>query len=103
MDHDKSGIFCFGQTRECESQYSQLFGCKIGSYPFRNLGIPMHYRKLSNKDWKMIENRIEKRLSSWHVISSIYVCFFLKDPIYVSRERLSGISRMRYLVAVGRK
>jgi hypothetical protein len=25
----------------------------------------MHYRKLSNKDWKMVEERMEKRLSSW--------------------------------------
>ena len=25
----------------------------------------MHYRKLSNKDWKAIEDRIEKRLSGW--------------------------------------
>jgi predicted component of type VI protein secretion system len=36
-----------------------------GSFPFRYLGIPMHYRKLNNKDWKMIEERIEKKLSSW--------------------------------------
>ena len=25
----------------------------------------MHFRKLSNKDWKGIEERIEKKLSSW--------------------------------------
>jgi hypothetical protein len=25
----------------------------------------MNYRKLSNKDWKLVEERIEKRLSSW--------------------------------------
>jgi uncharacterized protein YpuA (DUF1002 family) len=25
----------------------------------------MHYRKLSNKDWEKIEERIEKKLSSW--------------------------------------
>jgi hypothetical protein len=25
----------------------------------------MHHRKLNNKDWKMIEERIEKRLSNW--------------------------------------
>jgi hypothetical protein len=25
----------------------------------------MHYRKLYNSDWKMIEERIEKKLSSW--------------------------------------
>jgi hypothetical protein len=25
----------------------------------------MHYRKLYNSDWKIIEERIEKKLSSW--------------------------------------
>jgi hypothetical protein len=25
----------------------------------------MHYRKLYNSEWKMIEERIEKRLCSW--------------------------------------
>jgi hypothetical protein len=25
----------------------------------------MHYRKLSNKDWEQIEERIEKKLSNW--------------------------------------
>jgi hypothetical protein len=25
----------------------------------------MHYRKLNNKDWKVIKGRIEKRLASW--------------------------------------
>jgi uncharacterized protein YpuA (DUF1002 family) len=36
-----------------------------GSFPFKYLGILMHYRKLSNRDWKKVEERIEKRLSSW--------------------------------------
>jgi hypothetical protein len=25
----------------------------------------MHHKKLSNKDWKIIDQRIEKKLSSW--------------------------------------
>jgi hypothetical protein len=25
----------------------------------------MHFRKLSNNEWKMIEQRIEKKISSW--------------------------------------
>jgi hypothetical protein len=25
----------------------------------------MHYRKLSNRDWKQVEERFEKKLSSW--------------------------------------
>ena len=61
INFHKSEVLCFGDARDLEYQYSQLFGCKIGSYPFRYLGIPMHYRKLSNKDWKAIEDRIEKK------------------------------------------
>jgi hypothetical protein len=38
---------------------------KKGTYPFKYLGIPMHYKRLNNKDWAMIEECIEKKLSSW--------------------------------------
>jgi hypothetical protein len=65
INFHKSEIFCFGEAKDYESQYEQLFGCKRGSYPFRYLGIPMHFRKLNNKDWEMIEERIEKKLSNW--------------------------------------
>jgi len=65
INFHKSELFCFGDVRDHEYQYSQLFGCNIGSYPFQYLGIPMHFRKLSNKDWKAVEDRVEKRLSGW--------------------------------------
>jgi hypothetical protein len=48
-----------------QDHYSTIFGCQGVSFPFKYLGIPMHYRKLSNKDWKLVEERIEKKLSSW--------------------------------------
>ncbi|WVZ96321.1 hypothetical protein U9M48_041976 [Paspalum notatum var. saurae] len=65
INFHKSEIFCFGQAKECESLYSNLFGCKVGEYPFRYLVLPMHFRKLNNKEWKLIEDRIEKKLSNW--------------------------------------
>ena len=65
INFHKSEVFCFGAAKECESQYAQLFGCKMGTYPFRYLGIPMNYRKLSNADWNGVLERIEKKLSSW--------------------------------------
>jgi hypothetical protein len=65
INFHKNEIFCFGKAKEHEEYYSQLFGCKVGKYPFRYLGLPMHTRKLNNKDWQMIENIIEKRLSGW--------------------------------------
>ncbi len=65
INFHKSELFCFGQAKECYEHYSDIFGCKLGTFPFKYLGIPMHFRKLSNKDWKLIEERIEKKLSSW--------------------------------------
>src|SRR5512141_1681720 len=65
INFHKSELFCFGQAKECYEQYYDIFGCKFGTFPFKYLGIPMHFRKLSNKDWKLIEERIEKKFSSW--------------------------------------
>lgn len=65
INFHKSELFCFGKAKEQETLYSSMFGCKLGVLPFKYLGIPMHHRKLSNRDWKMIEDRFEKRLSSW--------------------------------------
>jgi hypothetical protein len=65
INFHKNEIFCFGNAKDQELQYGQLFGCKKGSYPFRYLEIPMHYGKLNNSDWKMIEEQIEKKLSIW--------------------------------------
>jgi hypothetical protein len=65
INFHKNEIFYFGEAKDYESQYEQLFGCKKGAFPFRYLGVPIHHRKLNNKDWEMIDERIEKRLSSW--------------------------------------
>jgi hypothetical protein len=48
-----------------QDAYSSIFVCQCGSYPFKYLGIPMHYKKLNNNDWKIIEQWTEKKLSSW--------------------------------------
>jgi hypothetical protein len=45
-----SEIFCFGQAKEHEIKYAQLFGCQQGSLPLKYLGIPIQCRKLSNSD-----------------------------------------------------
>jgi hypothetical protein len=55
INFHKSEILCFMEVKDYESQYEQLFGCRKGSYSFRYLGIPMHYRKLNNKDWEVID------------------------------------------------
>lgn len=61
----KSELYCFGEAKDFENEYMELFGCSTGQFPFRYLGIPIHYRRLRNADWKEVVERFEKRLSSW--------------------------------------
>jgi len=51
----KSKIFCFGEAKNCESQYMKLFECNPGTFPISHLCIPIHYWKLSNNDWIKIQ------------------------------------------------
>ena len=56
INFNKSELFCFGRAKEEQETYKQLFGCELGSLPFTYLGIPIHHRKLNNKEWKCIED-----------------------------------------------
>ena len=64
INFHKSEIFCFGAAQESLPQYTELFGCNQGAFPMRYLGIPIHYKRLSNMDWKRVEECFETRLSS---------------------------------------
>jgi hypothetical protein len=68
INFHKSDFFCYGDAKECEEQYNELFGCGMGQYPFKYLGIPMHHKKISNEDWKIIEEKFEKLLEREVVI-----------------------------------
>jgi hypothetical protein len=37
----------YGEAKNQEEEYTQLFNCEMGQYPFRYLGIPMHHKKKS--------------------------------------------------------
>ena len=65
INFHKSEIFCYGQAKEFEDEYIELFGCNAGEYPFRYLGIPMHHRQLRNIDWRKVEEHFEKKLTCW--------------------------------------
>jgi hypothetical protein len=57
INFHKSELFCYGEEMKMEGQYTELFGCGTGKYPFRYLGIPMHHKRLSNTDWKIIKEK----------------------------------------------
>jgi hypothetical protein len=61
----KSEIYCFGHAKDVENDYKQHFGCESRALPFKYLGIPIHFRKLKNGEWKPVEDRFEVKLCSW--------------------------------------
>jgi hypothetical protein len=63
INFHKSVLFCYGEAKQVEDHYTNLFGCGLGQYSFRYLGILMHHKKISNADWKVIEDKFEKKLS----------------------------------------
>ena len=65
INFHKSELFCYGSAKACETQYSRIFGCGIGTMPFKYLGIPMTHRRLRNSEWRCVIDRFEKRLSNW--------------------------------------
>jgi hypothetical protein len=46
IDFHKSELLCYGLAKEYDLHYSLIFGCGIGSMPFKYLGIPMTHRRL---------------------------------------------------------
>ncbi|WVZ69705.1 hypothetical protein U9M48_018450 [Paspalum notatum var. saurae] len=65
INFHKSELYCFGKANDHVDQYSQILGCGVGKYSFKYLGIPINFRKLNNKDWRMVEKRFQKKLNSW--------------------------------------
>jgi hypothetical protein len=65
INFHKSELYPFGETKERDAEYVELFGCKEGEFPFRYLGIPISPSRLSNRDWRVVEERFQKKLSSW--------------------------------------
>lgn len=58
--YHKSELFCFGAAKGKVCDYVSIYGCKEGNLPFKYLGIPMHFRRILNKDWRDVDERFQK-------------------------------------------
>lgn len=65
INFHKSEILCYGEPAKFQERYMQIYRCDIRG--FRYLGIPLHHRKLVNSEWRMIEERFERKLNCWKV------------------------------------
>jgi hypothetical protein len=45
--------------------YARNLCYKVGSFPFKYLGVPLHYEKLRREDIQPIVDKILNRIASW--------------------------------------
>jgi hypothetical protein len=64
INFHKSELFCFGEAQDDVNKYTDLFVCGHGQFPMRYLGISIHYWRLTLTEWKLVEERLQKYLSS---------------------------------------
>jgi hypothetical protein len=65
INFHRSELFCFGEAQDKVNAYADLFGCGKGQFPMLYLGIPIYYRRLTLAEWRLVQERLQKRLSSW--------------------------------------
>jgi hypothetical protein len=65
INYHKSDLTPMGLEDVEIQEYAKIFCCKIGTFPFRYLGVPLHYENLRREDIQPIVDRILSRISSW--------------------------------------
>jgi hypothetical protein len=45
--------------------YADIFGCLVGGFPIKYLGIPLHYNKLRREDIQPLIDKIVKMIAGW--------------------------------------
>jgi hypothetical protein len=53
------------ENRDVVNRWAEIFGCPVGAFPIKYLGIPLHYTKLSREDPQPLVDKIIKRIAGW--------------------------------------
>jgi hypothetical protein len=64
INYNKSDFPINLEEEECHN-YAINFRCRLGSFPFKYLGVPLHYEKLKREDIQPIVDKIIKRVVGW--------------------------------------
>jgi hypothetical protein len=65
INFHKSDLVPINLEEEETQQYDKLFCCKLVSFPFKYLGVPLHYEKLRREDIQPVVNKVIDRIPGW--------------------------------------
>jgi hypothetical protein len=65
INYNKSDVVPINLNEEETQMYSRIFCFKLGAFPFKYLGVPLHHEKLRREDIQPVVDKIIKRITGW--------------------------------------
>jgi hypothetical protein len=65
INYHKSDLMPINLPEEDSNLFAQVFCCPVGKFPFKYLGVPMHYGNLRREDIQPVIDKIIKGISGW--------------------------------------
>ncbi|XP_071689048.1 uncharacterized protein [Rutidosis leptorrhynchoides] len=72
VNYNKSNLFGVGVDKKDVEYMANLFGCKVGTFPFTYLGLPIGANMKKSGSWKPVIEKFEKRLSDWKACALLF-------------------------------
>ncbi|XP_071688628.1 uncharacterized protein [Rutidosis leptorrhynchoides] len=73
-NYNKSNLFGIGVDKKDIENMANIISCKVGSFPFIYLGLPIGARMNRLESWKPVIDKFEKRLADWKARSMSFGC-----------------------------
>lgn len=65
INYSKSELIPINMLHDEVNPFKQILGCRVGCFPIKYLGIPLHYDKLKKEDIQPLVDNILKRMAGW--------------------------------------
>jgi hypothetical protein len=65
INYSKSGMVPVNLDEDETLHYSRIFCCKVGSFLFKYLGVPLHYENFRREDIQPIVDKAINRIPGW--------------------------------------
>jgi hypothetical protein len=65
INYNKNDMVPTNLDEEETLQYSKIFYCNVGTFPFKYLGVPLHFEKLRRENIQPIVDKVINRIPGW--------------------------------------
>lgn len=65
INFHENDLMTINAEEDMANLFAQIFWCKLGTFPIKYLGVPLHYDALRREDLQPIIDRIIKGISGW--------------------------------------